>query len=124
MSAMRKNKAPATNPMAAGTHEKLPIGALSAKAGAKSDQKLAASITPAANPSIKWAPNLDTLLLVKKTVAAPKAVINQVKLVAIKACNTGLLGRMLSIYVIVLKKLKGFASGLKLESENSIFAKK
>ena len=104
---MRKNKAPAINPTAAGIHDKLPRGLPRAKAGAKSDQKLAASITPAANPSIMWAPNLDILLLVKKTMAAPKAVINQVKLVPTRACNTGLSGRRLSIYRCNLKIVKG-----------------
>ena len=57
-------------------------------AGFSSDQKLAAIITPAANPSIE----LSTLLLIdlkKNTMAAPKAVTPQVKSVAKSARSTG-----------------------------------
>jgi len=58
-------------------------------AGANKDQKLAAIITPAANPSI---PSRIFLLtsLKKNTRPAPAAVIPQVKRPAAKACSTGL----------------------------------
>jgi hypothetical protein len=57
-------------------------------AGAKSDQKEAATIIPAAKPSIIF----KTLLLIslkKNTIAAPSAVMNQVKPVAIRANKIG-----------------------------------
>jgi hypothetical protein len=57
-------------------------------AGAKSDQKLAAIITPAANPNIAF----NTLMLIslkKKTRDAPRAVTNQVNNPANKASRTG-----------------------------------
>jgi len=56
--------------------------------GESSDQKLAAIMTPAANPSIESS----TFLLIplkKNTSAAPKAVTNQVNRVAKKALHTG-----------------------------------
>jgi hypothetical protein len=57
-------------------------------AGFKSDQKLAAIMTPAAKPSIA----LSTFLLIdlkKKTMAEPNAVTNHVNIVARKANNIG-----------------------------------
>jgi hypothetical protein len=55
-------------------------------AGARSDQKLAAIITPEAKPSIKF--NILLLIVLKKkTIDAPRAVKNQVNNVAIRACN-------------------------------------
>jgi hypothetical protein len=51
---------------------------------------LAATITPPVKPSI---PSITSLLLLlkKKTKAAPKAVTPQVKRVAYRAANTGLI---------------------------------
>ena len=57
--------------------------------GAKSDQKLAAIITPAAKPNMESISFLFTSL-VKKTRAAPAAVTAQVKRVAMNAWETGL----------------------------------
>lgn len=58
-------------------------------AGAKSDQKLAAIITPPAKPSM---PSINFWLtfLVVNTKAAPKAVIPQVNNDASSACTNGL----------------------------------
>ena len=57
-------------------------------AGASSDQKLAAIMTPAANPSIASS-SLRGTFLVPNTSAAPSAVIPHVKHVARSACTTG-----------------------------------
>jgi hypothetical protein len=58
-------------------------------AGCNKDQKLAAIITPAANPNIElrifWFIDLK-----KNTVEDPNAVKNQVKIVAPSASKTGL----------------------------------
>ena len=67
----------------------LPISDLSI-AGDKSDQKDAAIITPALKPKIVFK-NFLFKSLKKQTVKAPKAVIPQVKVVAINACHTGLI---------------------------------
>ena len=57
-------------------------------AGCKSDQKLAAIITPAANPSMEF--NILRFVFLKKiTVAEPSAVTNHVPNVAIRAIHTG-----------------------------------
>jgi hypothetical protein len=56
--------------------------------GAKSDQKLAAIITPPVNPSMVSKTAL-LMLLKKKTREAPKAVKNQVNKVASNAALTG-----------------------------------
>jgi hypothetical protein len=58
-------------------------------AGASSDQKLAAIMTPPANPSIV-SRNLRPVDRVKKTTAAPRAVAPQVKQPAIRASMIGL----------------------------------
>ena len=58
-------------------------------AGRSSDQKLAAIITPAAKTSME-SNILRLMVRKKKTNPAPSAVTNQVKPVAVKACNTGL----------------------------------
>ena len=57
-------------------------------AGASKDQKLAATITPPVKPSIP-SNNLRFMVLNGNTKAAPKAVSNHVKVVAIKAAITG-----------------------------------
>ena len=57
-------------------------------AGARSDQKLAAIMTPAANPSIASS-SLRGTFLVPNTSDAPSAVIPHVKHVARSACRTG-----------------------------------
>ena len=54
-------------------------------AGDNSDQKEAAIMTPAANPSIASIKLLFTFLNMN-TTQAPSAVINHVKVVAIKTC--------------------------------------
>jgi hypothetical protein len=56
-------------------------------AGCKSDQKLAAIMTPDANPSMIFSP-LGSGDLKKTTVAAPRAVTSQVPSVATKAIIT------------------------------------
>jgi hypothetical protein len=57
-------------------------------AGASSDQKLAAIMTPEANPSMTFR-TLWLISLKKNTNAAPRAVMAQVPSVARKARNTG-----------------------------------
>ena len=74
--------------LTAGSHGVIPISRASAIDGASSDQKLAAIITPAANPSDKSSSRRWTDL-VKKTTDAPRAVTPHVKSVANKACVTG-----------------------------------
>jgi hypothetical protein len=74
--------------MAAGTQPGTPISSERAMAGASSDQKLAAIITPAAKPSIQSS-TLRDMSRRQKTTAAPRAVISQVKQVASKAWRTG-----------------------------------
>jgi hypothetical protein len=56
--------------------------------GRRSDQKLAAIITPAANP-IMTSRSRRFTLRVRKTTEAPKAVTNQVKDPASRDCNRG-----------------------------------
>jgi hypothetical protein len=56
--------------------------------GARSDQKLAAIMTPAANASMASS-NRRSTCLVPNTSAAPSAVTPQVNVVARSACNTG-----------------------------------
>jgi hypothetical protein len=55
----------------------------------RSDQQLAAIITPAANPSMPSS-NFLFMVLKKKTIPAPRAVTNQVNMVAVNACQIGL----------------------------------
>ena len=57
-------------------------------AGLIKDQKEAAIITPPESPSKESIIDLLTFLK-KNTIAEPKTVIPQVKIVAIKACNIG-----------------------------------
>ena len=80
----RSTMPPARKPIVAGTHEPLD----SSIAGASSDQKLAATITPAASPSMPSSA-LRLKLRVKNTGTAPSAVMNQVNNVAMNACRTG-----------------------------------
>jgi len=56
--------------------------------GAKSDQKLAAIMTPAANPSMASS-SLRSTFFVPNTSDAPSAVNPHVKHVARRACTTG-----------------------------------
>ncbi|GGI71639.1 hypothetical protein GCM10010914_02150 [Deinococcus wulumuqiensis] len=57
-------------------------------AGASRDQKLAASITPAASPCAMFRSRLLTER-VNRTTEAPRAVSDQVKIVASRACVGG-----------------------------------
>ena len=66
----------------------MPISSASAIDGASSDQKLAAIMTPAANPSDRSSSRRLTVL-VKKTTDAPIAVTPQVKRLASSAWVTG-----------------------------------
>ena len=66
-----------------------PISSDKSMAGASSDQKLAAVMTPAANPNMPSRYFFSTVLK-KKTIAAPRAVTDQVKRVAKSAWVTGL----------------------------------
>ena len=66
-----------------------PLSLAMSMAGASSDQKEAAIITPAAKPSIASSTRRSTVLK-RKTIAAPSAVTPQVKQVAIRASQTGL----------------------------------
>jgi hypothetical protein len=87
-SKLRKKKPPARNPMTGGTQTGSEPAAESSIAGAKSDQKLAAIMTPAAKPSIE-SRSLRGTFLVPNTKDAPAAVIPQVNIVAKSACKTG-----------------------------------
>ena len=58
-------------------------------AGTSNDQKLAASMIPAANPNIASRIFLSNFFK-PNTKAAPNAVNDHVKIVAIRACKTGL----------------------------------
>ncbi len=74
--------------MTGGSHSGRELSEESSIAGARSDQKLAAIMTPAAKPSIASRSFRGTFL-VPNTRAAPSAVIPHVKSVAINACKTG-----------------------------------
>jgi len=82
-----RNAPPSKNPITAGSHGISPIDSDNSMAGESKDQKLAAIITPAAKPSIESRTFL-LISLKKKTIAAPSAVIPQVKRVAKKVCIT------------------------------------
>ena len=84
----KSRAAPLTKPRSGGSHGSIPISSASVIAGAKSDQKLAAIITPAAKPS-EASRNLRLTVLVRNTTAAPSAVTPHVKSVATSACITG-----------------------------------
>ena len=75
---------PAINPMAAASHGIISRDSAISIPGLSNDQKLAAIMTPAANPSIQSRAFL-LKFLETKTRAAPQAVIAQVKRVAIRA---------------------------------------
>src|SRR5690606_9196088 len=66
----------------------MPISSESAMAGLSSDQKLAAIMIPAVNPSEASSARRLTSLK-KKTTAAPTAVSPQVKIPAASACQAG-----------------------------------
>ena len=72
------------NPIAAGKALVNPSPGLISMAGASSDQKLAAIITPPVNPSIPSRARRFKSFTTN-TSDAPKAVTNQVKVVAIRA---------------------------------------
>ena len=88
-STTHRNAPPSRNPTVAGIQPGTPLPSDIAMAGASSDQKLAAIITPAAKPSMAFSRERLTLL-VRKTVAAPAAVMPQVKMVARSAWIMGL----------------------------------
>ena len=88
LSSNLKNTPPARNPMTGGTHLGNAPPSERSIAGRRSDQKLAAIITPAANPSIESS-SLRLTFFVPKTSAAPAAVIPHVNNVAMSACKTG-----------------------------------
>ena len=83
-SAAARKAPPARKPTAAGSQAGSPLYSASSMAGASSDQKLAASITPAAKPIIASS-SLRLTVWVRKTTAAPRAVMPQVKPEASKA---------------------------------------
>ncbi|HRC67199.1 MAG TPA: hypothetical protein PK976_04600, partial [Bacteroidales bacterium] len=66
--------------------------------GFNNDQKLAAIITPAANPNMELSTFL-LMLLKKNTMDAPNAVISHVNNVAIKASKAGLYCNKLSYFI-------------------------
>jgi len=74
--------------MTGGTHDGNAPASESSIAGARSDQKLAAIITPAAKPNIA-SNSLRGTFFVPNTNAAPAAVIPHVNNVAKNACKTG-----------------------------------
>ena len=73
-STTHRNAPPSRNPTTAGIQPGTPLPSDISMAGASSDQKLAAIITPAAKPSMAFSSERLTFL-VRKTVAAPAAVI-------------------------------------------------
>src|SRR5690554_2125635 len=86
LSAPYKNKPPNENPIAATSQAILPCSSAISIPGAKSDQKLAATITPAATPYI--IPSTFLLIFLKKnTKPAPSAVTNHVNKPPKSACN-------------------------------------
>jgi hypothetical protein len=89
MSISRMHTPPRRNPTKAGNQTGRSFPSDISMAGESRDQKLAAIITPAANPSIASRTFLSSSLK-KITRAAPAAVMNQVKSPAISACWTGL----------------------------------
>ena len=82
------NKAPNPNPMAGGPTRANPSPPVMSMAGAKRDQKLAATITPPVKPSMP-SNKRRFMDLNGKTRAAPAAVMAHVKVVATKAAMTG-----------------------------------
>lgn len=76
------------NPASGGIQGITPCSSAILMEGARRDQKLAAIITPAANPSMPSSA-LRFILLKKNTSDAPRAVTNHVKHVANKACTIG-----------------------------------
>ena len=74
--------------MTDGTHTGRFPASESSIAGARSDQKLAAIMTPAAKPSIE-SRSLRGTFLVPNTIAAPHAVIPLVNNVTRNACKIG-----------------------------------
>src|SRR5512134_1761817 len=78
--------APARKPTRGGIHLTMPISSARAMAGLSNDQKLAAIMTPAVNPS-EASSALGLTSLKKKTAPAPMAVSAHVKVVAASACQ-------------------------------------
>ena len=88
LSDAHRNSAPVRNPTVATSQAGRPgIRSARAMAGSSSDQKLAAIITPAENPSIRFRA-FSRGDVKKTTVAAPRAVTSQVPSVATKAIQT------------------------------------
>jgi hypothetical protein len=88
LSSAKINNAPAPNPTAAGSHPGTPMRVAMAIDGARSDQKLAATITPPVKPSMASSERR-VMFGTTSTTAAPAAVTSQVKVVAISAPTTG-----------------------------------
>jgi hypothetical protein len=89
LSIIHRKPPPARKPTTAGSQGGVRLPSIMAMAGASKDQKLAAIITPAANPSIITSA-LRLTCLWKSTPAAPRAVSPQVNRVASKAWRIGL----------------------------------
>ncbi|MDP7312265.1 MAG: hypothetical protein QF831_02370 [Candidatus Thalassarchaeaceae archaeon] len=88
MSILLMQKPPNINPTRAGNQIGRVLPSDNSRAGARRDQKLAAIITPAANPSIP-SKTFRFGSLKNKTKAAPAAVRNQVNSPAIRAYCIG-----------------------------------
>src|SRR5699024_4042532 len=80
---------PIINPIVGISQALYPKSSQSSIAGLSKDQKLAAIITPAPNPSIEFKILFFTSLK-KNTTLEPNAVINQVNKVAKRPCSIGL----------------------------------
>ena len=85
MSISRRNPPPNMNPTTAGSQMGSGPPAERSIAGISRDHTLAAIITPAEKPSMPSS-TLGLISRNRKTSAAPRAVTNQVKMVASKAC--------------------------------------
>ncbi len=100
LSINNKNAPPLKKPTKAGTHGVVLLSSAISIAGFSSDQKLAAIITPAANPNIEFKIRL-SIVLKKKTIDAPNAVTPQVNKVAISASKMGLYSSKESRFIFV-----------------------
>ena len=89
LSDIQRKSAPQTKPRVGIIYTGRDEAAERSIAGCSRDQKLAAIITPAANPSIVFK-TFRLTFLKKKTVEAPSAVTNHVKSVAKRAISAGL----------------------------------
>ena len=90
LSKPKMKMAPSAKPNAAGNTFTNPSPGLISIDGASKLQKLAATIIPPVNPSMPS--NIPRCIdLIPKTIAAPAAVTNHVKVVAKRAAKTGLI---------------------------------